>query len=314
MQRVLGAEIEEIGRERLRLMRRAYRMLVQPPRSGEDIVIHFARYPGEIALHVSSPLFDRPAARRILWVVDSFWTDRVPERLLSAFDLVVYMQSYERAYYDRLSKGRSLHVRWGADVLDLGAGNEERSIDILRVGRQPPEWDDDSHSMDAAKKISLVFQGRPPMDISYSELMGYYAKSRYVIAFSNLAAPARYTHPTKEYFTGRWIDAIASGAVVAGISPRRDRGIYDCLWDGALLEFDKVDLCSNMATLKRDAERWTPEIAMRNHLNALMTLDWRWGIKRLADSLDLVFPELEEDLSRLQAKARDAGWDNGGRR
>lgn len=311
-QQLLSAEIEEIGNGKLQLMRRFHRMLVQPPRAGNDIIIHFACHPGQIAKYVCSPLFERPAARRILWIVDSFWTNRIPKRLLTAYDLVVFMQSYEQACYDRLSGGRSLYIGWGSDVLDLGSGSDKRTIDVLRIGRQPAEWDDDGRSAGVAEEFGLAFQGRPPMNISYSELMACYARSRYVVAFSNLVAPAPYTHPTKAYFTGRWTDAIASGAVVAGISPRQDTGISERLWNGSLLEFDGVDLRSNMAVLQLAVERWKPAIARRNHLNALMKLDWRWRIKRLADSLDLNCPKLEEDLERLRVKARNAGWVHGG--
>jgi hypothetical protein len=76
--------------------------------------------------------------------------------------------------------------------------------------------------------------------------MEYYRRARFVVAFSNLAAPAKYTHPTKAYFTGRWTDALANGAVVAGIHPVEDAGVGDLLWDGALLSFDRIDLAENI--------------------------------------------------------------------
>ena len=39
-------------------------------------------------------------------------------------------------------------------------------------------------------------------------------------AFSNAVSPAPYTHPSREYLTGRWTDSLASGATTAGITPR----------------------------------------------------------------------------------------------
>jgi hypothetical protein len=126
------------------------------------------------------------------------------------------------------------------------------------------------------------------------------------VSFSNLAAPAPYTHPSKAYFTGRWTDAIASGAVVAGIPPLEDAGVAGLLWEGALLEFDRIDLEENLARLAEAVARWTPDVARRNRRNALARLDWRWGLKRLADRLEMRFPALESDLERLR---RGAGAD-----
>lgn len=303
IQRLLGAELQEIGwmrRDPVRLMRRR---LFRPSRSGDDIVLYLVHGPNEIASVVAHPLFDESAALRVLWIVDSFWTDRVPKGLISNFDLVIYMQEADTAYYDKVSNGRALFIGWGADVLGLGSGQKTRPIDILRVGRQPLAWEDDQRSGDAARARGLTFHGRPPEEISYAGLMGYYAQARFVIAFSNLVAPAPYNHPTKAYFTGRWTDALASGAVVAGIAPHQDTGIATQLWHGALLEFDEIDLERNLETLEKAAAQWHPEIARRNNLGALMRLDWRWGLKRLVDRLNLSCPALDRDLERLRERA-----------
>lgn len=305
-QQLLGAELQEIEMTRRTRMRLMHRRLFRPSRSGDDIALYLVNSPKEIAAVVAHPGFDDRAALRVLWIVDSFWTDRVPEELMSNFDLVIYMQEADTAYYDRVSNGRALFIGWGADVLGLGSGREVRPIDILRVGRQPLSWEDDRLSAEAARAHGLTFHGRPPEGISYAELMGYYAQARFVIAFSNVVAPAPYNHPTKAYFTGRWTDALANGAVVAGIAPHQDIGIAARLWDGALLEFDGVDLERNLAVLEEAAARWHPDIARRNHLNALMRLDWRWGLKRLADRLDLPCPALDRDLDRLRERAGQA--------
>ncbi len=290
---------------RLGHLRRLRRTLWQPVRSGADILLYIVHQPGEIVSIVADPDFDQPTAMRVLWIVDSFWSERTPTGLMGNFDLVIYMQKAEAAFYERAAGGKALYIGWGADVLDLGFGGSGRDIDVLRVGRQPDDWEDDLRSSEIAAAQGLVFHGRPPADISYSDLTKWYARSRYIIAFSNLAAPAPYTHPTKAYFTGRWTDALAGGAVVAGIAPMQDSGIAGRLWEGACLEFDGVDLVSNMETLARARTAWTPEVAEINYRNALLRLDWRHGIKVLADHLGLVAPTLEHELERLHARAED---------
>jgi hypothetical protein len=133
--------------------------------------------------------------------------------------------------------------------------------------------------------------------------MEYYRRARFVVAFSNLAAPAPHTHPTKAYFTGRWTDALANGAVVAGIHPTEDAGVGDLLWDGALLSFDRIDLAGNLEVLARAARDWTPEVAWRNHRLALERLDWRWRVRDVAAWLGLDAPDLDDEMERLTDRA-----------
>lgn len=309
--RLLEAETDDLDSRTFRMPRRLRRTLFPAARSGEDIVLYVVHHPGEISAVVTDPRFDKAASLRVLWIVDSFWSDRTPEALLHNFDLLVYMQKDEGAYYERVTGGRALFVGWGTDALDLGSAKADRTVDILRVGREPTAWEDDNRSAAAARQLGLRFQGRPETGISQAELMAHYADARYVIAFSNLAAPAFYTHPTKAYFTGRWTDALACGCVVAGIAPLQDTGIAEKLWDEACLELGSIDLIENLARIKEDAAGWSPDRARHNHYNALLRLDWRWGLTSLADRLGMRFPELDRDLDRLNDKAekmRQAHW------
>jgi hypothetical protein len=267
------------------------------------VVIYLVLHPRHIEIAVGDPAFAQPAGLRILWIVDSFWTEAASLRLLRNFDRVVYMQSADAAFYEAASGGKALCALWGADVLNLGGEGAGRDIDVLRIGRQPDEWEDDTRTAAAAGALGLRFHGRPPLDAAYGPLMDYYRQARYVVAFSNLAAPAAHTHPSKAYFTGRWTDALANGAVVAGIHPIEDSGVGDLLWDGALLSFDRIDLGENLEVLARAAREWTPETARHNHLLALERLDWRWRFRDVAAWLGLAAPALDDDLGRLVDKA-----------
>jgi hypothetical protein len=46
---------------------------------------------------------------------------------------------------------------WGSDVLGMGSGADKRAVDVLRLGRQPLEWDDDAVSGAACSDAGLRF-------------------------------------------------------------------------------------------------------------------------------------------------------------
>lgn len=286
------------------------RRLIFPARRGtEPGVIYLAKSPGSIKSLTQLQDFARPRRFRALWIVDSFWTEWAPlPRLMRQFDLVIYMQKYEADVYEQLAPGRALFLGWGADVLDLGSSCTDRPIDLLRVGRQPEAWDNDKRSEAACRTAGLKFSGRPPFlpedvnDLSagHRDLCARYAGTKFVLAHSNIAAPASYTHPVKEYITARWTDALAAGAVVAGIPPFTDTSCEDLLWDGATLVFDRIDLVHNVEAVRAAAEIWNPTTAIRNRLEALKRLDWRWRLKSMADCLDIATPELDRELELLR--------------
>ena len=116
-------------------------------------------------------------------------------------------------------------------------------MDLQRLGRQPATWEDDEKTADDARKLGLRFEGRPSFSGNLIEgqhtLDRAMGRAKFVLAFSNLHSPAEYTHPTREYLTGRWTQALAGGATVAGIAPRC-RATRELLWDGALLSLAMV--------------------------------------------------------------------------
>lgn len=250
----------------------------------------------------------RGFSRAYLWIIDSFWTEHTQDNaeiLKKYFDHIIYTQNFDDAFYQGLFGERALCLPWGSDALDLGSHSPERKYDILRIGRQPPEWDDDDRTRLLCEQRGLRFSGRPARH-SFSEqavgelMRDFYAASKFILAHSNVAAPAPYTHPTKAYITARWTDALACGAVIAGVPPEEDIGLLD--WPEALLRFPEIGLESGLDILAEAVSRWTPEIARRNHLEALKNLDWRWRFKTLADHIGLAFPALDRDVDRLEAR------------
>lgn len=293
------------------------RHMLLPARHGtEPGAIYFLRWPVEIKSLMAHADFNRPRRFRALFIVESFWTDRVPSaRLMRNFDLIMYMQKGDAAFYEALAPGRALYVPWGADVLDLGSHDPMRSVDVLRVGRQPEAWDDDARTSEMCQAAGLQFAGRPPAPeteasnplANHPFLCGWYAKTKFVMAQTNLSGTAHNTHKTREYYTGRWVDALAAGATVAGQQPLSDKTSEDLLWPGATLHFEHVDLAENVEMLKQAVAEWTPQRARHNHLQALRKLDWRWRLAEMADRLEIKAPALDDDISRLQQRISEVG-------
>lgn len=222
------------------------------------------------------------------WVIDSFWTERLP-RLARAGRHIerYYVTDLEVVDQWREVTGRQVDwLPWGADVVGLGSGAVDRTTDVLRVGRQTASWDDDAAVADLAAARGLVYGGRPPFVDSdplanQRGLHRHMEQSRFVLAFNNVVAPAPYTHPRRQYLTGRWTNALASGCIVAGAAPvcaATDR----LLWPGSTVEIDPHDPATGVEQLVEASAAWRPEMARYTFEMARSRLDWRLRFRELA--------------------------------
>jgi hypothetical protein len=244
------------------------------------------------------------------WIIDSFWVDHIPffTRLSRPFDHFFITSFEDIPHWRRVTGVPTTWLPWGTDALDLGSGTAERPWDLLRLGRQPQEWGDDISNMAAARSRNLSYQGRIPGDTltaleNQKLVMRLYSSAKYLIAFSNSVNPGNQTHPTRQYLTGRWVDALAGGAVVAGIAPK-GADADSLLWEGATLDLGTVYRQPGLEIIADSVRSWTPAVAMRNHSMALKNLDWRWRLKSLAETLSLETPTLHSEMARLSARIR----------
>lgn len=245
--------------------------------------------------------------RVVGWVIDSFLDDRIPR------------MAQHRGHYDQLfitdvelvetwAARTGVTVEWlpfGSNVLDQPHLPDDRPVDLLRVGRQPATWDDDELTRRAAAKLGVAFSAGPPLAadprLNQEALTSAMRGAKFTLSFTNLVSPAVYTHPSRDYVTGRWTDALASGAGVAGIPPQCEAG-QRMLWDEALVRLPSTDLDTGLQVIAAAASAWRPEHASAIHLEAMRTLDWRLRFKTLADSIDLAAPRLDDELARLAAR------------
>jgi hypothetical protein len=242
--------------------------------------------------------------RLVAWVFDSFWTSNIPRfaRLAHVFDQVFVTEREDLDTWSKMVPAPIEWLPWGSDVLRLGSANKHRSVDLVRIGRQPPDWEDDPSTALRCQSLNLSFKGRPtvlsdPTDNARS-LMNILSDAKFTLAFSNRVSPSVQTHPDREYLTGRWTDALAAGAIVAGIPPRSD-SVRSVLWPEALLDLATTKRLEGLEVIAHAVHEWTPSRARMNYLKSLQRLDWRWRLKKVAGALAIDSALLDTELARL---------------
>ena len=246
--------------------------------------------------------------RIVVWLIDSPHTEMIPRQNFAKIVDHIFITSYVDLAEHQSRMGVSVSVlARGADVLGLGVNYHDKSIDVLRLGRQPLTWDDDERNESLFSSLNDRYVGRPPVTFHESNkhaglMLNYLSKSKFVIAQSNLKDHSKHTHSTKEYFTERWLDSLACGAVVAGVAPTTDPFYQQHLWSGALLELYDDDVEKGVREISQALAHWDPSISSRNHHNSLIKLDWRHRFKGIADYFDVTLVELER--SRVEISNR----------
>jgi hypothetical protein len=261
--------------------------------------------PADLSSILRIPNWRNTYGRIVAWVYDSFWTEWIPPwtRASRIFDQVFVAEREDLNIWRQKLRAPVDWLPWGSDVLSFGSPDPVRQLDLVRFGRQPKEWEDDLVNARACQSLGLTFHGRPTSFSDPTEnergLMGMLSNTKFALAFSNRANPTIQTHPEREYITGRWTDALASGAIVAGIPPRSE-SVQSLLWPEALLDIGTVDQTEGLQVIVSAVREWTPQRAQQNYIRSLETFDWRWRFKRLAEALHIHSSDLDAELARLQ--------------
>lgn len=285
---------------------RKLRAVLPRSRRGDTCLV-IAPEPVNLQSVLRVPGLVRGHDRLVGWVIDSWWDDRIPQiaRAPSWFD-DLYIT--ENAAIEAWRSSTGTRVEWlpvGTDALGVGAADDHRPVDLLRVGRQPEAWSDDELTARDAAAAGVTFAGRPPFHEDRARgvpaLLGHLRQAKFVLAFGNRWDQHGYTHPTREYLTPRWTDALACGATVAGVAPDCSSA-RELLWERATLDLGGTDRSAGLATIAEAVRSWTPDHARRNHLLALQRLDWRWRVQRLATDLDRSTKTLDAELGALRSR------------
>ncbi len=242
------------------------------------------------------------------WIIDSFWLDHIPKsvRLRNPFDHIFVTSLEDVDPWREITGVATTWLPWGTDALRFGQGGAHREWDLMRVGRQPSEWEDDLDAALAAQSLGIRYRGRPDssgMNALQNQklMMKAYSATKFTLAFSNAVNCDPNNHPTREYLTGRWVDALGCGSVVAGVAPRGPN-TDGLLWAGATLELGSVRRSEGLQVVAAALKQWTPDIAAMNYRMALTRLDWRWRFKKLAEVCGIRSAPLNRELQQLEER------------
>lgn len=307
--RVLGGRYVDVHLEaepsRLRKL-----LALLPRRTGGAPLLLVAAQPGHLQALLSAGHWRRGPSPVVAWVVDSFWTERIPHlaRHRGLIDQIFVTDGELVDLWARQTGVPCDFLPFGADVVGQGPPGADRPLDLLRVGRQPEAWDRSEQVGVVASGLGLVFQpGVPAHADPVQNQVGLHAamaQAKLTLSFNNVAAPAGYTHPTQQYLTGRWTDALAAGAVVAGAVPRC-QATSELLWPEATVEVSPVDVAGGLARVREVVDGWSPAVAELNHAHALERLDWRRRFTRLVE-VGLPAGTLPDELALLERRTAEA--------
>jgi hypothetical protein len=286
------------------------------PNSGQELCLMVCAGPGDLLKILRIAEWRKRFKFIAVWIVDSFWTTHISSfaRFSNPFDQCFVTTIEDVGLWKQITGVPTTWLPWGADVLGFEGMTAAREWDVTRIGRQPPEWSDDSETAKASAHLDMRFRGRPSVpDLTNIEnqrfLMGIYANSKYILAFSNVVNPEIYTHPTRQYLTGRWVDSLGCGATVAGIRPRSET-VDELLWPEATLEFPSVLRSEGLEVLAGAIGNWNPQIAAHNYHMALQKLDWRWRFDTLANYFRINPGVLAKELVLLRDRIAVFGSSN----
>lgn len=302
----LGAELVTMStRPRMDRVRRATGAL--PPRRSSGTCIVIAPQPAHLGSLLTPRYLLQGYDRVVGWVIDSFLDDRIPRmaRQGTHFDQLFITDAELVTTWASSTNTPTHWLPFGSDVLNQPPAPVERSIDLLRVGRQPVDWQDDHATGAEAARLGLRFSAGPAIlkdaKANQASLMRAMQSTKFTLSFSNLVSPASYTHASIDYVTGRWTDALASGASVAGIPPVCKAG-QELLWDGGLLRLPDTNRSRGLKIVAEAVATWKYESAHAIHLRALETLDWRVRFDELVRVAGIDRGRLDDELARREMR------------
>ncbi|KXJ53204.1 hypothetical protein [Cycloclasticus zancles] len=134
--------------------------------------------------------------------------------------------------------------------------------------------------------------------------MTFNRQAKFILVFSNLKHISSYTHQTRAYLTGRWMDALACGAIVAGIVPS-EPSIARLFWDGATLDLESTEIEKGLGVNEKELSNWTAEKATYNYKQSLECLYWRWRFIEIAKVFQITPKNLLNEIYLVEHKLNE---------
>lgn len=240
-------------------------------------------------------------------IFDSFWSERIPRfaRRGRSIDHVWITDAELMDYYADTMGTSVGWTPWGTDALGTVI-HTSRENDVLRLGRQPEAWTDDEVNEALFRERGLTYQGRFPDRgtgiANQAEVLRQLGRSKVVLASGNLAGGASYVHPTREYISARFTDAVNAGTLIAGQFPVCEAARL--IPDAARVSISIASRELGIESIEDAVRSWTPARAEQLHQLALRDLDWRHRIRQISNAAGIETPTLSRELRELDIAMR----------
>lgn len=265
--------------------------------------------PGIVNSIMCSPRIRYRYEKIYLWVIDSFWSERIPRVLKKnkIFEKCYVMDQGDIAAWRKAVSLPLDVLPWGADVLNVKYSDLTlKNIDVARVGRQPSEWGNDTKNSEFFSKKGIIY-GVSPRIIgsnfeSEANLESLLTKSKFLLAFNNLKSPESYTHPTRSYLTSRWAKGISYGCLMLGAVPVSATA-RELIPDWGHVEISPISRDDACATIVNASREWDSSIPIKLHAYACKNFDWRYRFAQIFSDIGFKSEALEHDLKLLKQRA-----------
>jgi len=256
----------------------------------------------------------------IAYVFDSWGTEIFPKSVYKLDHLFVALPEVVDKLKSMFKIPVSL-IPFGADVLDQGSYQVNRSIDITSFGRIPEQYHGafiDKFNQPGSEQIYYKSTPRALQEfpkISYEKrkdeedtmlLFHILRLSKITLAFDTRYPGMRYF--PYSFITLRWFYGAATGGAIVGKRPTTP--LMDELfnWEDATIELpdDPQKSVEFVAELLQDTNR-LQSIYKRNYVESLARHDWRYRIQSMLEAVQVPLPHvLSEEL--LQLKMLHKKW------
>src|SRR5258708_28095021 len=131
--------------------------------AGDEICLLVCKGPTDLLAVLNVENWRKRFRYLAAWIIDSFWLDHIPMliRRRNPFDHIFVTSLEDVDRWREITGVATTWLPWGTDALRLGQGGTHRDWDLMRVGRQPSEWEDDLDAALAAESLGIRYRGRP---------------------------------------------------------------------------------------------------------------------------------------------------------
>lgn len=244
------------------------------------------------------------------WIIDSFWDEWIP-MFAKRRRFLDFLWITDGELLDTYSQATGLPVGWlpwGTDVLEaLSSRPQPRTIDVLRLGRQPSGWDSDRENENLFAEAGLSYQGRfphvPDGTADHRAVREHLQRAKLVLASSSLVSPTDYRHPERDYISARFTDAAAYGTLIAGQRPRcmAAQELADEIW----VDIDPGSRSQSLRAIESAIVPYDAQRSSRVRRHAAANLDWRHRLARISEALDAPTEVIDDELRQLSLHARE---------